>query len=591
MQASVPSIDRSEFRSRTADRLSVLLSAVLLFALYLALRIPNLRGFAAFCDEATYLNWARLIRNSPIEHAFVSMQDNKLPLHYWILALAWHLDKDPILTGRMLSVILGALTLIPAARLCRELSTLADSPALFRLTFLLLMITCPLVAFNQRFALAEPLLLLECVTFAWLSLRSARHIVETATRSVVVLDGILIGILWAAVLLTKQNFSYALLALYPAAMLARIDFSAWFKQLKTFVIPFSICITLGLAAFVPVLLFTSTPYSFSAKLFYKGAFLRDMDDRGRMSIVLDNILMLFRPRSGGHWQWWPYDLSRPLDNGWLYLYLTPPILLLSLVGVVWFICRGLWRPLIFLSIWTFAFLISLLFANIMFSRYMLVGCIPLLLIVAWFAADLLEHLRAKLGRAWRAVAAIALATLLAWPTIASMATLVDYRAPTLARRDRFQHLSGAPSGIAAELLVKRLAAFSETGPITVVTSGGLSIHNEYVWLMLKDSPNVQLLRDDTVPPLRTDGLARNMYFASVEQWPPNPLIPVEIPPGQPVYYISAGQLANGELGVVPSASQIGLGAQTVEIFHNPVDIPGEPATYEIQIIRLFNLAQ
>jgi hypothetical protein len=104
--------------------------------------------------------------------------------------------------------------------------------------------------------------------------------------------------------------------------------------------------------------------------------------------------------------------------------------------------------------------------------------------------------------------------------------------------------------------------------------------------MLKGHPNVQLLRDENIPPLRPNPAAPNCYFAATEQWPPNPLESVTIPPDRPVYYISSGDCRATELHVSPTAKDLGVDAVPVAVIHNAQDPPGERLIYEIQIIEI-----
>src|SRR6185369_14283415 len=134
----------------------------LLLAAYFALRLPNLRGMPAFVDETTYARWTQVILKSHWANPFVSMSDAKLPLHYWLLAATRSLAQDPILAGRLLSVLIGALALPPISPLCRELLRLSNNNnplhnRLFPLLSAALLITCPYVALQQRMILAEAL--------------------------------------------------------------------------------------------------------------------------------------------------------------------------------------------------------------------------------------------------------------------------------------------------------------------------------------------------------------------------------------------------------------------------------------------------
>jgi hypothetical protein len=104
--------------------------------------------------------------------------------------------------------------------------------------------------------------------------------------------------------------------------------------------------------------------------------------------------------------------------------------------------------------------------------------------------------------------------------------------------------------------------------------------------MLKNNPRVQLLRDDMIPPIHLNPAAPNSYYASTEQWPPNPHVAVNIAPDRPIYFVSGSDTNGWQEGVSPSAQQLGVDAVTVERIHNPPDVPGERIPFELQIIEL-----
>ena len=89
----------------------------------------------------------------------------------------------------------------------------------------------------------------------------------------------------AVTLLTKQNFSYALLPLYPAALLAHLPRRKQSRHVRNFFLPFGICIAVGVAAFLPLLIGVSSSFSFRDKLFYKGLFLEDVAQRRPAQLV------------------------------------------------------------------------------------------------------------------------------------------------------------------------------------------------------------------------------------------------------------------------------------------------------------------
>src|SRR5712691_7036231 len=133
------------------------------------LRLPGLLALPIFCDESVYLRYAQLIARAPVSRALLSVVDPKPPLHY------------PLLAARLLSVVAGAVSVLVLFPLSRELASLArgaqreevesaPTTGTFAVVAFALFVVCPFLAFYQRLALAESILVLEALLVAWLSL-------------------------------------------------------------------------------------------------------------------------------------------------------------------------------------------------------------------------------------------------------------------------------------------------------------------------------------------------------------------------------------------------------------------------------------
>lgn len=477
------------------------LLALCLVAAYLLLRLPNLRDMPAFTDETTYARWAQLIAADPIHNNLVSMNDAKLPLHYWLLALARPLSSDPIYSGRLLSVLFGAATLLLlfplAAELARAQRIKPRSAELFAVIAGILLITCPLLNVLQRMIMAESLLIFESILLAWLSLRLIRLVAEHATMRRLLLNGIFWGLAWAAALLTKQVFSYMLWSLLLFASIVHIRRDNWRHLLKRSVPPVITGTAIGLLFFVPMLLANDT-YSLRIRLFYKPVFLAPLASNRWLGIWI-NFKTLFLPESLGQMQWWPHDPARPLEAGLLYIYLTPPILILVIIGIAVMAWQKRFRLLAFFGFWALLLIGALVATGSpILPRFLAAGIIPLLLAAAWalceFFAMLTHHLR---NRALPAAAGILAAAFLAWPALASAWTTSDWRAPTLPILDADQYLTSFGGGQATQDAIAWLEAQAREKPITVVTGNWVGTPNDMVWLSLSRSPNIQVYWHDT----------------------------------------------------------------------------------------------
>src|SRR3989338_11667872 len=97
----------------------MLLGAIALIV-FLLLRLVNLDLIPVFADEAIYIRWAQLI-GSDWHNFFIPLSDGKTPLFMWLLTPLLKLGADPLLTGRVLSIVSGLATLMGVYYLTKTL--------------------------------------------------------------------------------------------------------------------------------------------------------------------------------------------------------------------------------------------------------------------------------------------------------------------------------------------------------------------------------------------------------------------------------------------------------------------------------------
>jgi len=85
-------------------------SLLYLIALYLVVRLINLTIIPIFNDEAIYLDWGWRETHVP-GFLFYSLYDGKTPLLMWLFGIAETILPDPLVAGRLVSVLAGACTL------------------------------------------------------------------------------------------------------------------------------------------------------------------------------------------------------------------------------------------------------------------------------------------------------------------------------------------------------------------------------------------------------------------------------------------------------------------------------------------------
>jgi 4-amino-4-deoxy-L-arabinose transferase-like glycosyltransferase len=473
-------------------------------SIYFLLRLPGLLALPIFCDESVYLRYAQLVARAPVSRALLSVVDPKPPLHYWLLALVQRATSDPLLAARLLSVVAGAVSLLVLFPLSRELASLARgaderkgvgafSPGRFAAVASALFVACPFLAFYQRLALAEGLLVLEALLVAWLSLRWAASAGRPAARFR--RETLVLGLALGAALLTKQNFSYVLfgLPILALALRPRQDFQPMFRR---YAVGFLGTLALSIFLFLPYLLTQPGP-PLRDRLFYRGThggFSGGIASHAR--IAWDNWRYVFFPTTMTPISPIQYEGFRaPAEGGWLWIYLTPPVFLLAVAGLAALAWLREYRLLCFLGGWTLLALCPFVpFATVAVPRYALTAVPPLLLAAALLLDRVVQGIRRLGGGGFpgRAAAAVVILALLAWPLVSIADQDTRWNRQRLVRADRWQYVSGWPCGLASRRAAAFLRARAATGPIVVITTESLGTPNDVVWTYLDRTRNVSL---------------------------------------------------------------------------------------------------
>lgn len=485
----------------------------------LALRLPGLTTLPIFVDESFYIHEAQLVARDPIGNAFVSLIDPKPPLHIWLVALFLGIGPDPLWSGRFVSVLAGAATVLLLFPLCRMLKRLepagdeaTDGDGIgFASISALLAAACPYLVFYDRLATPDALVVTESVLVGWLSLRLARAVWgdPAGSGSGLAASGAVLGIALGLAMFTRQYFTYVLwllpvlaFALWPTGR-ARFSRRVAFRRLLG-----SQLIAAGVALVIwsPYLLVKSVTDVWTRIFYWERYAQKGMDAGERLSLGVRNAVEILSPvqaDSGGHWQ-------LGIDTGWFWTYLTPPISLLAVVGFVRLARRSSWRLGVFLAGW---FLLTclplLLFATVLFPRYGLPAVVPLLLAAAWLLSDVLRRLsKRSLQPQLRAAAvAVGLAAVLAWPVVAVARQLKDVRPAALVPADRAQYVSGWTAGAAVQEAIAFIDRLSRTQPVIVVNVVTDAFPNLAATVFFERNPRVRVYHAD-LPALA----------ASVESW-------------------------------------------------------------------------
>lgn len=324
---------------------------IILILGYLGLTVQNLTKLPIFVDEALYLRWAQIAWHDA-SWRFISLTDGKQPLFIWFVIPFMKLIHDPLMAGRMASVIAGLGTMLGMGYLG---FLLKDK----RLGFFTMILTAlsPYLFFYYRFGIMESLLVAASVWVINLSVLLAR------SRRLDV--ALILGMVTGAALLVKSSALFFCL-LIPAAYILSIDFKRPFtkevwKYVGLVLIAWALaCIIYNIQRLSPWMhVITEKNASFTVP--YSQIFA----DPNRLK---NNFFDVWR---------------------WQIAYTTWPMLLCAIFGLYRF-AKSAWRKTLLVSIWLMGPLLgTVAVANLFAPRY-IIYVTPFILLFAAYALSTIK---------------------------------------------------------------------------------------------------------------------------------------------------------------------------------------------------------
>ena len=425
---------------------------------YFATHLIALTQLPVFADEAIYIRWAQLIMDNAQRYLFFALNDGKTPLFIWSLVPFQYLLNDPLLAGRLVSVLVGYFQMILIGLILRQLRLRREAV----IGGMILVIILPFWYFYHRMALMDSMLAF-WLTFAFFALiRLSSHLksrlsfILTEKNSFIeLLEG------WKQLIDKSLIFWFLVLALslglalwtkLPAVLFLPSLFLWPLSQIKVhpvklnakkiFLQLFSYWLVIGLAVVLGLGLFLLLKYqpAFS-QLFGRG------ED------------FLFTPKQilfGGELK----TVLHAWPSYWLALsyYLTPFVFIAFFLGLIF---RRHRQVQLVLLLSAFSFILPiLLFGRVVYPRYFL----PLTIFATTAYAVLLDDLLGLVQRltslSKKILAALTLALILAntvSPSLFFMFQAVEsIRQLPLTRVDRIQYLAAWSAGQGVKQVSQKL---------------------------------------------------------------------------------------------------------------------------------------
>ena len=402
---------------------AIALSALL--AVCLALRTANLGALPIFFDEAGHMRSAQIVGTLPRPDLWlISLNYGAPPLFSWLAAPFTRLIPDPLLATRLASAAVGTLGLLIIWAAGRALW--GSMPALLAAVLYAL---CPFVLFYNRIALLDGLVATCGAGALFFALELSRH---ARTR-----DALALALCLAAGMLTKI-FAVSMLLLPVLAVAA-----AWPAQRRTVRRKAVLAALLGLLPLVALLLTPQGGGLLSATHAHAHA------GEQPLAAIVHQLAT------------WA---------GALWLYLTPPILALAVLGL-WTMRHE--RTARLLGPWALLGGLppALVPGAFLAPRYFLYIAVPILLLSARGLLAVAAGLSARLHHVPLWLLVLCGAALTATPAAAADRAIIisPSRTPLIAF-DRWQYVTGWPSGYALTHVVAYLHRQEAHGPITVISS-------------------------------------------------------------------------------------------------------------------------
>jgi len=418
---------------------------VILAVVFLALRLINLTLLPVFADEAIYIHWAQVVWHDATNR-FISLSDGKPPLFMWLMVPFLKVFADPLLAGRLLSIVSGLMILIGSYLLAKKL--FSKKVAILTGVFI---ICQPFLFFYDRMALVDSML----TAFGVWSFYLALLLFEKPN----IAKGMLLGTIWGGAMLTKPGGAF--FPLLTPFFIFLTPFKKWQKKIKKLIIPSLLASGYGLG-FYNVLRLSGAFHMIRSR---SADYVRDKAD------LLANPFQ-FIPDTAGAMFTWLISYFSWLGIAWL------------VVGLILALMKKEKKIGLFFIWIIIPFLVPAAIGKIIYARYLLI-IVPFWLIISSWAVWQVVSLIKK--RWWKMVIwLLAGLTIGTWLSFTRWLIVDPAKAP-LHHGEKEQYLHEWAAGYGIKEIADYLKLLPKDKEIEVATEGyfgtlpnGLQIYMDQV---------------------------------------------------------------------------------------------------------------
>jgi hypothetical protein len=427
---------------------AVIFAVLIIFGLYLFTRLVNLTLIPIFTDEAIYIRWG-LIGSRDAAQRLISLEDGKQPFFTWVMMVLFKIyPGDPLVTGRLASVIAGLFSLSGIMLLTGELFRRKKAAVLSGLFYLV----SPFFLMYDRLALYDSWVAALSIWNLYLSVLLVRYLR---------LDIALILALTLGAATLNKSSGFLSIFFLPALLLILPK-----NKEKPF---------LRIVRFAALSLLAAG----LAQIYYSVLRLSPL-----FHIVGQKNNVFVYPFA----EWLKHPFEFLLGNlrgmfDWLVTYISPPVFWLG-IGSVFRYRKFFREKLLLLGWWLFPFVSLAAFAKVLYPRFVLFMSVPLLILAAAAVSDLSDRLRNKFFLALLYLAAFV-------PVVyTSYFVITDPWYAHIPEADKGQILNDWPAGGGVKEVKDLLIQFSQAGPISVYTDGTFGLLPYAVEIYTIDQPDI-----------------------------------------------------------------------------------------------------
>jgi 4-amino-4-deoxy-L-arabinose transferase-like glycosyltransferase len=428
---------------------AITIAALILLAAYFLTRIYHILDLPIFTDEAIYVRWAQIAK-SDANWRFISLTDGKQPLFIWIAMLLMKPIHDPLLAGRIVSVLAGLGSTIGMFFLAsetfknRKIGVLASA----------LYILFPFALVYDRLALYDSLVSMFIIWSLFFEILLVRRL----RLDIAMILGMIVG----AGMLTKTNADFALILLPFSLILFNFKDKKWKQHLGKWII---FALVAALIANVMYAILRLSPF---------------------YHIIEEKNYTFIYPFK----EWLTHPFTYLFSNframwNWLLGYATAPFLVLILSAFL--IGKKFLKENLLLFVWFIApFMALAFFGRVIYPRHFLFMTMTLLVLGAYA----LYYLMIFVKKNWMKIGVFLVFTTMFF--INDYFIVTDFAKANLPQSDRGQFITGWPAGIGVRESIDFFNQQSQHGKIYVGTEGTFGLMPYALEIYLKDNPNVTI---------------------------------------------------------------------------------------------------